>query len=279
MLEVQTVVPYGISETSPVVVQRVWGTVGLRYITHHHPEYEFILVHRGGGVYFIHDRQQPFGANTLMLFHPDDVHGLFVSEGKYFGKTRISFKSELLHGRPCLVRLIEELPNTACLTERETICVDLACRNIQREVSDGDEFWRQIVLVELEKITCIAKRASSRKCVQQPTHRAVSAILAHIEQHFAEELSLARLAHAVRLSPNYLCSLFASSTGTSVKQYILQRRIAEATRLLREFPDLKVSDIALSVGFSRFADFNRNFCKITGLTPTSYRKISYPNTR
>ncbi|MCD6408426.1 helix-turn-helix transcriptional regulator, partial [bacterium] len=58
--------------------------------------------------------------------------------------------------------------------------------------------------------------------------------------------------------------------GMSFKKYLTVYRISMAKQFL-EKTDLKVSAIAMKVGFSNFQSFNISFKKYTGLTPTTYR--------
>ncbi|MGI6383884.1 MAG: helix-turn-helix domain-containing protein [bacterium] len=74
-------------------------------------------------------------------------------------------------------------------------------------------------------------------------------------------------------TPGHLSRLFKQHTGLGFKQYITQRRIAEAKRLLREDIDLSVDAISQRVGFRDFVVFNRNFKIFTGMTPSAYRRM------
>ena len=109
------------------------------------------------------------------------------------------------------------------------------------------------------------------------TNALVTWCATEIEKRFAEDLTLQALAREAGYSLFHLAHLFKRDTGLSVKQYILQRRIAEARRILLEQPALTVDAVALQVGFSDFALFNRSFKRLTGQPPTLYRKISHLN--
>jgi AraC family transcriptional regulator len=96
-------------------------------------------------------------------------------------------------------------------------------------------------------------------------------VTAHIEEHFAEPISLATLAQLVRLSPHHFCRAFKQSLGIPPHRYHGNRRIEHAKILLAK-PELSVTDIGLEIGFSDTSSFSAAFRKATGLTPTAYRR-------
>jgi AraC family transcriptional regulator len=96
-------------------------------------------------------------------------------------------------------------------------------------------------------------------------------VLEYMQAHLDHELSLTALAAVAQMSPYYFSRLFKQSTGLSPHQYILQQRIALATRLLGE-PQLSVAAIAYRVGFASQAHFTTIFHRWVGATPRQYRQ-------
>ncbi len=95
-------------------------------------------------------------------------------------------------------------------------------------------------------------------------------IIHFIDENFASDLSREELAAAVEINPNYMGSKFKAYTGKTIKDYINQIRIEAAMRQLQT-NDMKIIDIALSVGFDNSVTFNRVFKNVTGQTPTEYK--------
>ena len=94
---------------------------------------------------------------------------------------------------------------------------------------------------------------------------------AYIEEHLAEQISLATLAQLVRLSPYYFCRAFKQSFGIPPHRYHTSRRIEHAKILLAKRAS-SVTDIGLTLGFSETSSFTAAFHKMTGLTPTTFRR-------
>ncbi len=101
----------------------------------------------------------------------------------------------------------------------------------------------------------------------------VREVLAHIDTHYREELSLHQLAQMAGMSPGYFSTLFRQVCGQTVVGHITEVRIRRAESLLLE-TRLGVSDVALSVGYEDPQYFFRVFKKTVGVTPLEYRNRS-----
>ena len=101
----------------------------------------------------------------------------------------------------------------------------------------------------------------------------IQKVLMYIDKNIAAKISLSALADEAGLSPNYLCFKFKKVIGLNMKEYIIAKRINEAKKKLENNPAVKVLAIALEVGFKDLSHFNHVFKRLTGFTPTAYRKI------
>lgn len=101
-------------------------------------------------------------------------------------------------------------------------------------------------------------------------NRVIAEARAMIDAHYSENLSLKNIADRVFLNPNHLGKLFKSVTGMSFNDYLLQVRMEHAKRMLRE-TDLKVYEIASSVGYTELDWFYKRFKAYTGVSAGEYR--------
>lgn len=102
--------------------------------------------------------------------------------------------------------------------------------------------------------------------------RWVGQIIAHLQDHYNEPLSLKKLSEMVFLSPNYICSLFKEETGQTISDYLTKLRIDHAKRLLSENGN-KVYEVAHAVGYTDSRYFNKVFKKFTGMNLSEYRSL------
>jgi AraC family transcriptional regulator len=96
-------------------------------------------------------------------------------------------------------------------------------------------------------------------------------VIDFMEAHLAEDISLNVLAHLVRLSPYHFLRSFKQSFGEPPYRYWTGRRIARAKALLAN-PRASITEIGFDVGFSGTSAFSATFHRITGQTPTNYRR-------
>jgi AraC family transcriptional regulator len=95
-------------------------------------------------------------------------------------------------------------------------------------------------------------------------------VMAFIEEHLEQDLSLETIANLIQLSPHYFASLFKKSIGKSPHQYVLQSRIERSKQLLKQ-PALSIAQVAQGVGFQNQSHFTTAFRRIVGCTPKAYR--------
>ncbi len=98
----------------------------------------------------------------------------------------------------------------------------------------------------------------------------------YVDEHYHEKLSLEDLTEAVYLSPYYLSHLFKAETGYSPIQYVINRKMQIAKKLLAD-TDLTVSRVAKQVGYASIHYFSRLFTAVEGISPTLYRKRQVKN--
>ena len=93
----------------------------------------------------------------------------------------------------------------------------------------------------------------------------------YLEDNFTLAIDNASLAGRYGYHPSSLERLFRDSTGTSIRQYVLSLRLAEAKRLLGE-SSMPISDIASAVGFGNYSYFSDYFRSRVGVSPAQFRK-------
>jgi len=109
--------------------------------------------------------------------------------------------------------------------------------------------------------------------VQSTKSTVIKTVLDYMKQHYQEPISLQQLAKEAHVSKEYLCRLFHRASGYSLMEYLNRYRIRQSTFLLLQTEE-RISDIALSCGFSHSSYFGKVFLDYMGCTPTEYRKQS-----
>ncbi len=122
---------------------------------------------------------------------------------------------------------------------------------------------------EMFRSYCRLVKKHSTRQYSFPVQKAI----AYIDADLTADLSLRALAKAQQLSDGYLSSLFHRETGKTLTDYVNERRIQHAKRLL-ETTSLQVQTVAQHCGVLDIHYFTRLFKKYTGMTPRSYREAA-----
>ena len=107
------------------------------------------------------------------------------------------------------------------------------------------------------------KTVSSSPLVQQ--------VYTYVQKHISEDCSIDEIAAAVFLSRSRLCTKFREESGKTVKDFVMEQKIAEAKKLL-VVTTHPLSQISTYLGFSSQSYFNAVFRKAVGLSPRAYRE-------
>jgi AraC family transcriptional activator of pobA len=83
------------------------------------------------------------------------------------------------------------------------------------------------------------------------------------------------VARAVSLSPGHLTTVVRRKTGRTVLEWIAERRMVEARRLLVQ-TDLAVEEVGRRVGYGHPGYFVRTFRRAHGSTPLGWRRAGRP---
>jgi AraC family transcriptional regulator len=93
----------------------------------------------------------------------------------------------------------------------------------------------------------------------------------YVAEHVSERVLLSSMAELVRLSPYHFAHAFKHSFGVPPHRYHMMRRVEEAKTLLAN-QDVSITEIGRRLGFGETSAFTAGFHKLTGMSPTQYRR-------
>lgn len=99
----------------------------------------------------------------------------------------------------------------------------------------------------------------------------INGALQFIETNYSRNITIDMLSRYVGLNRSYLNSIFKASLGKTLQQYLMEFRVRKACELL-ENNNLRIGDIAHSVGYSDQLLFSKVFKRIQGVTPSEYKR-------
>ncbi|MGT2828181.1 response regulator [Streptococcus hillyeri] len=129
--------------------------------------------------------------------------------------------------------------------------------------------------VEKMLVSVLEKLQAEQKRHQVETyivHDEASDLKKRIEKHLGEsDFSLKQLAEELGFSPNHLSVRIKKELGMTFQDYLIQERMRQA-KLLLLTTELKIYEVAESVGFWDMNYFSQRFKQVVGVTPRQFRK-------
>ena len=116
------------------------------------------------------------------------------------------------------------------------------------------------------------QRKDCNEMDMQCAHKAVRKAKAYIDEHFCEEITREVLSEVTHFSSGYLACSFKKEIGIPIGNYIIEKRIEKAKKLLKE-QDISVTEAAQEAGYDNFAYFSRLFKNKVGMSPSHYQKM------
>lgn len=126
-------------------------------------------------------------------------------------------------------------------------------------------------------VTQLVRGHSSFGALEPPAQRRgladwqVRKVTTFMREHLDEPMGLDQLAALVGLSRFHFCTAFRMATGRTPHDWLVALRIERARQLLAH-PELKVTEVALAVGYETPSSFAASFRRVTGMTPTAFRQ-------
>lgn len=129
--------------------------------------------------------------------------------------------------------------------------------------------WLSRFIFLLVKNCPAAEKKPSEKTLRDGER--IKVMLQYIQEHYAEELTLAKIAKCAAVSENECLRCFRSMIGSTPIQYVKQVRIQKAAELLAS-TDRKISEIGMECGFQEMSYFAKTFRELKGCTPGAFRR-------
>lgn len=241
----------------------------------YHREGEIQLFISGEGRYYIKGKTYNFKKNTVLIIHGNEPHRYLPHPDSFIKRYNLIFSDDIFISIPSALKIWKEMKKVyvISLSDVETVECQHLLDEISQEYKLQNEFWKEIITGNIQKIFIILKRVLYRKSDIQPLENpVVNKVLLYLETNYSGKISLKTVSKNFNISPFHLSRIFRKYTGFGFKEYLMHTRIAKAKDILQE-EDIKISSVAYRVGFQDLSSFNKDFKELTGYTPSAYRNL------
>lgn len=253
---------------------------------HRHQFSELVIVTSGTGTHSIRNEEYPVSTGDIFVITDNSAHE--YTNMKELGLINILYDADdldmgswnvrMLPGYHALFTLEPAYRRRHNFESRLRIDIDTLSkitdmvRQLEVELEHRRPGYRLMTAGLFMQIVCTLSRnyEQSSKPASLELLRIGEAI-SYMEENWRDAIPLETLANIADMSRRNFTRVFRSALGRSPNDYLIHLRITRAAALLRN-TDVKVTEAAFRSGFDDSNYFARQFRKITGLSPTKYRK-------
>jgi len=181
-----------------------------------------------------------------------------------------------LNNRRYLFAISAALLTRHCIKAGMDAMEAFACSDFFINQMDECQTIEEITALDAEmRMHYTRHMANLNRQEEKPSYsKPVFSCMDYIYNHLHEKLTLNDLAEYVSLSPNYLATLFKKETGQTIQNYIVNRKIDAAKRMLT-YSEYSLTEIGNYLAFSSTSHFIKVFKENTGVTPRDFKKNQY----
>jgi AraC-like DNA-binding protein len=242
-----------------------------RVLPHTHDFFQLFYVLDGEGTAILRAREFALREHRLFLVPPGASHGLAASRGTMLKTldTKFNVRCEALRSELCRLSgpIDDEGNQIRPILERIRV-EGMKAMGWYRELCGALLMQTAVLLLRLHSGEADGARFPAA-CTHLNTTE--DKIRSYIERNFRRDLTLREIGDYIGYTPEYLSSLFSSSTGVSVHHYLMHVRIEHARELLKN-SDLPIKEICLECGFKSIHHFSRAFKEAQGMPPAAWRE-------
>lgn len=257
---------------------------GFEVTLHAHRNYEFYYFISGEGRYTIEGTEYPLVPGCLLVMRDGEVHTAHLYGSASYERICINFAPETM---PFLSEEIRELYRSRPLgkgnyfkpDERSAAfieaCMERICSDKERE--DYEERARTILgmlLLELHRLKehsgSVQEGGNVLVDEQRGNAETVRRMITYINENLTTIENSDSLAREFFFSKSYINRIFKQSTGSSVWDYIVLKRLIMARSLLKEGKQACI--VASECGFSDYSSFYRQYRRRFGISPQAAKR-------
>lgn len=247
------------------------GTIVADHV--HDGYYELTVVNGGSATVLTNDKYIPVKKNDIFVGFPGDLHGIVASVDDPIQYDHLAFiidKKEL--GEPLRKIAIEHAdPESRIIYDRRihSLLIDII-----GELANEQMYYKDYLLYTIYNIIICVIRKFSEKIQAAFSENAsgnekfCNRIMNYIDANIYDLENLNGLTKITNYNYTYLSSMFKKTTGSTLRDYFLNRKLETADVLVKE-GKLKIYEIADKLHYSSADSFTKAYKKKFGVSPRS----------
>lgn len=250
---------------------------------HYHDFHKIILFLSGEASYIIEGRTYPLAPRDILFVSAGEIHRPVTVPGKAYERIVIYVSPDFLakcgQGKCDLAKCFQAAKEASSVMHappgksHDLLFHMDKLETIAHQQGYGNELYTEVMFMEFMILLNRAILDNELELASVSCDRKIQQILAYINSHLTEDLSIDTLAETAYLSKFYMMRKFKADTGFSIHQYINSKRLLLAKSLLTS-TDIPITELCYQCGFTDYSAFSREFKKSFHTTPTAFRSSS-----
>lgn len=253
----------------------------IKFEYHHHDFSKIVILIDGDLTYYIEGKAYILKPWDILFINKNEIHKPVVNPDKYYERIVIwlnpDFMAKYAQGNNDLLKCFEiAIKNNYNLLRLNMKSIEII-KNIIKDIQScdnsnefGSEILKESLFVQLMVLMnrLFLNSDKNRDMEDIQYDKTIEGVLNYINSNLENDLSIDTIASNFFISKYYLMRKFKSQIGSSIHNYIIQKRLILAKSLISE--GLTMSNVCSKCGFNDYSSFVRAFKKVYGVSPSNY---------
>nr|WP_288247989.1 AraC family transcriptional regulator [uncultured Romboutsia sp.] len=253
----------------------------IKFEYHHHDFSKIVILIDGDLTYYIEGKAYILKPWDILFVNKNEIHKPVVNPDKYYERIVIwlnpDFMAKYAQGNNDLLKCFEvAIKNNYNLLRLNMKSIEVIKNLIQdiQSCNNSNEFGSEILkeslfvqlMVLMNRLFLNSDKNRDIEDIQYD--KTIEGVLNYINSNLENDLSIDTIASEFFISKYYLMRKFKNQIGSSIHNYVVQKRLILARSLISE--GLSMSSVCSRCGFNDYSSFVRAFKKVYGVSPSNY---------
>ena len=253
----------------------------IKFEYHHHDFSKIVILIDGDLTYYIEGKAYILKPWDILFVNKNEIHKPVVNPDKYYERIVIwlnpDFMAKYAQGNNDLLKCFEvAIKNNYNLLRLNMKSIEII-KNLIQDIQNcnnsnefGSEILKESLFVQLMVLMnrLFLNSDKNRDIEDIQYDKTIEGVLNYINSNLENDLSIDTIASEFFISKYYLMRKFKNQIGSSIHNYVVQKRLILARSLISD--GLSMSSVCSRCGFNDYSSFVRAFKKIYGVSPSNY---------
>ena len=253
----------------------------IKFEYHHHDFSKIVILIDGDLTYYIEGKAYILKPWDILFVNKNEIHKPVVNPNKYYERIVIwlnpDFMAKYAQGNNKLLKCFEvAIKNNYNLLRLNMKSIDII-KNLIQDIQNcnnsnefGSEILKESLFVQLMVLMnrLFLNSDKNRDIEDIQYDKTIEGVLNYINSNLENDLSIDTIASEFFISKYYLMRKFKNQIGSSIHNYVVQKRLILARSLISD--GLSMSSVCSRCGFNDYSSFVRAFKKVYGVSPSNY---------